>query len=649
MSSSNYRSIKTIACLITFGLFTSTSLLAQEETTAEEVVAEGTGATVDSIETVAAEILDTAVPAEAATEPAEAATTPAEAATEPAETRRSVNRLGIDTSNEFSLDMSAPIVMAPAVEPPDVTLPNAAQDAQLQDVLVRLALDPEDLDAVVERNAILADVISQANTAVAASDLAMARRMETAVRTVDSKQPGLPALVAAIQVKVNQNQGIADAAADVEAGRYFEPAGTNAFERYDVMLAADAEDQVATAGMNTLLLAVIETAKTDATAGNYEESLALLTQAEEIPLSAAQLTQARAEIAALQADGIATVQASAISSIDTGRFEAADSEITQLVALGADPADVTRLRQSLEDARRYGSFTPGQQIQDSFTGALPGQTPIMIVIPAGEFLMGSDASVKDSSKNERPVHRVGISRGFAMAQHEITVGEFMLFINDTKYFTDAERLGKSRIYDEGNGAIVEKEKVNWRHDFYGEFADSKLPVIHVSWDDATAYAAWLAENTGRNYSLPSEAEFEYALRAGSLTEYWWGDGVPEEVVTNLTGDRDRSESGRRWTSGFRRYKDGFWGPAPVSSFSANAFGLYDMGGNISEWVEDCWHSTYVQAPADGSAWINPGCNRRVIRGGSWSSAPAQARSGSRISAGSTSRFSRVGFRVARGL
>lgn len=638
MSSSNYHLIKPIVCLITFGLFTSTTLLAQEETVADEadaivdsVVEPVVDPVVDSIEAVTEEIVAAAVPAAAV------------------KNRRSVKRLGINTSDEFSLDMSAPIVMAPAVAPPDVTLPNAEQDAQLQDILVRLALDPEDLEAVVERNVILADVILQANTAVAASNLTLARRLETAVRTVDAKQPGLPALVAAIQIKADMNQGIADAAADIEAGRYFEPVGSNAFERYDAMLAEDAEDQVATAGMNTLLLAVIETAKTDAATGSFEQSLALLTQAEIIPLSGAQLSQARTEVATLQADGISTLQASAIANIDSGRFEAADSEITQLVALGADPAEVTRLRQSLGDARRYGSFTPGQQIQDSFTGALPGQTPIMIVIPAGEFLMGSDASVKDSSKNERPVHRVDISRGFALAQHEITVGEFMLFINDSKYFTDAERLGKSRIYDEGNGAIVEKEKVNWRHDFYGEFADSNLPVIHVSWDDAAAYAAWLAENTGRNYSLPSEAEFEYALRAGSLTDYWWGDGVPEEVVTNVTGDRDKSESGRRWTAGFRRYKDGYWGPAPVSTFSANAFGLYDMGGNVSEWVEDCWHSTYVQAPADGSAWINPGCNRRVIRGASWSSAPEQARSSSRISAGSTSRFSRVGFRVARSL
>ena len=630
MSSSKFHLIKLIVCLSIFGLFATTSVLAQDETVAEEAIATDDATTAET----AAQI-----------EPA-----PAAAAVE--SSRRTVKRLGIDTSDEFSLDMSAPIVMVPTaaeLDTPDVTLPNTEQDSQLQDVLVRLALDPEDAEAASERNAILADVVLQANAAVAANDLVLARRLESAVRTVDSKQAGLPALVSSIQVKADQNQGVADAAADIEAGRYFEPEGGNAFERYTALLTADPEDQIATAGMNTLLLAVIETAKSDAAAGNYEQSLALLTQAEEIPLSAIQLTEARSEIDVMLEDVITAMQASVISNIDGGYFDVADTEIAQLVAIGADETDVARLRQSLADARIYGSFTPGQQIQDSFTGALPGQTPILIVLPAGEFLMGSDSSVKDSSGNERPVHRVSISRGFAMARNEVSVGEFMLFVNDTKYLTDAERLGKSRIYDEDNGAIVEKGKVNWRHDFYGEFANSNLPVIHVSWDDATAYVAWLTENTGRTYRLPSEAEFEYALRAGSLTNYWWGDKTPDEVVANLTGDRDRSASGRRWTDGFRKYKDGHWGPAPVASYTPNAFGLYDMGGNVSEWIDDCWHSTYVQAPADGTAWINPGCNRRVIRGASWSSAPAQARSGARISAGSTSRFSRVGFRIVRDL
>ncbi|MCF6262065.1 MAG: SUMF1/EgtB/PvdO family nonheme iron enzyme [Xanthomonadales bacterium] len=565
------------------------------------------------------------------------------------ETRRSVNRLGIDTSDEFDLDMSAPIMMAPAIAPPEVTLPDAQQDAELQDALVRLALDPTDTEALVIRNTILANVINQANAAVEGNELGLAWRMESAVRTVDDEQAGLQALVAAILAKTSHNSSVTAAAANITAGQYFEPEGDNAFARYNEMLNENSQDQVATAGMNSLLLAVIATSDTSAAAGNYEQALELLDQASVIPLSSAQLSQARIDINAILASSIADKQRNLVALIDAGNFAAADTQLAELVALGANPDEVSRLRQSLADARVYGSFFPGQQIQDSFTGVLPGQTPIMVVIPAGNFLMGSDTSVKGSSNSERPVHLITFARGFAMAQHEITVGEFMLFANDTQFLSDAERLGKSRVYDEDNGTIAEKEDVNWRHDFYGEVADLKLPVIHVSWADTSAYTAWLSENTNRTYRLPSEAEFEYSLRAGTLTDYWWGEDTPEEVVTNITGVRDKSASGRRWTDGFKRYKDGYWGPAPVASFVPNAFGLYDMGGNVSEWVEDCWHSSYVQAPTDGSAWVNPGCTRRVLRGASWSSAPEQARSASRISAASSSRFSRVGFRVVRDL
>ncbi|MCF6224911.1 MAG: formylglycine-generating enzyme family protein [Xanthomonadales bacterium] len=610
-------SITLLICQLTLGLLVSSTLWAQEETEPP------------------ADILT-----EAVAEEVPAATT---------ETQRSVNRLGIDTSDEFSLDMSAPVMLAPAIVPPKVTLPDAQQDAELQDVLVRLALDPSDAEALVIRNAILADVITQAHAAVAENQLPMAWRLESAVRTVDSTQAGLAALVTAIITKDGQNDMVTAAVENISLGQYFKPEDNNAFSRYDAILSADPEDQVATAGMNSLLLAVIATSDSTAAAGNYEQALELLDQASVIPLSSAQLSQARIDINAMLATTIADKQRNLAANIDMGDFAAADTQLAELVALGADTNEVARLRESLADARVYGSFSPGQQIQDSFSGALSGQTSVMVVIPAGNFLMGADPSVKGSSNSERPVHLVTIARGFAMAQHETTVGEFMLFVNDTQFLTDAERLGKSRIYDEGNGTISEKEKVNWRHDFYGETAGLKLPVIHVSWEDASAYSAWLSEKTNRTYRLPSEAEFEYSLRAGSLTDYWWGDGSPEDVVTNITGVRDKSASGRRWTDGFKRYKDGHWGPAPVASYIPNAFGLYDMGGNVSEWVEDCWHSSYVQAPTDGSAWVNSGCNRRVLRGASWSSAPEQARSASRISAGATSRFSRVGFRVVRDL
>jgi formylglycine-generating enzyme required for sulfatase activity len=121
------------------------------------------------------------------------------------------------------------------------------------------------------------------------------------------------------------------------------------------------------------------------------------------------------------------------------------------------------------------------------------------------------------------------------------------------------------------------------------------------------------------------------------------------VVENLTGAKDSSRTQRVWSMAFQDYADRYWGPAPVSSFEPNPFGLYDIGGNVGEWVTDCWHDTYIRAPADGSAWVNPGCTQRVVRGGFWASSPDQSRSAFRRFAKANFHDARIGFRVARDL
>ena len=120
-------------------------------------------------------------------------------------------------------------------------------------------------------------------------------------------------------------------------------------------------------------------------------------------------------------------------------------------------------------------------------------------------------------------------------------------------------------------------------------------------------------------------------------------------MENLTGQGDISRGERQWSTYFADYSDRFWGPAPAASFEANPFGLYDIGGNVAEWVMDCWHDTYLRAPGDGTAWINPGCKLRVVRGGYWASSPEQSRSAFRISANPDRHDARIGFRVAREL
>ncbi|NUS38668.1 MAG: formylglycine-generating enzyme family protein, partial [Lysobacter sp.] len=314
------------------------------------------------------------------------------------------------------------------------------------------------------------------------------------------------------------------------------------------------------------------------------------------------------------------------------------------IAQPGDPA-ATELRQRIDLATYYGLFRPGQAFTDTL--GLAARGPEMIVVPHGAFRMGADDG--GGGDSERPVHNVRFARGFAISRTEVTVGQFRQFVEATGYRPTSTRRGFSLAYDELSGNFVRRSEVDWTRAYDGSRAADDLPVIHVSAHDADAYAEWLSERSGRRYRLPSEAQFEYALRAGSRTRYPWGDGGPPTGTGNLTGTRDRSPSGREWNNAFAGYGDGYWGPAPVGSFAPNAFGLHDMAGNVSEWVADCWHDSYRRAPTDGDAWVNPGCRSRVVRGGAWASAPEQTRSAWRAPSGVDTTNARIGFRVVREL
>lgn len=234
-----------------------------------------------------------------------------------------------------------------------------------------------------------------------------------------------------------------------------------------------------------------------------------------------------------------------------------------------------------------------------------------------------------------------------MSRHEITVGEFRRFMDATDHRARAERRGFSGTYDERTGNFVRRGYVDWRRDHAGRPAADDMPVLHVSAKDAQAYAEWLTEQTGRTYRLPSEAEFEYALRAGQRGLYPWSTPTPPARVGNLTGALDVAPTGKRWQNAFAGYGDGFWGPAPVGRYRPNPYGLHDLAGNVAEWVDDCWHASYRRAPAHGRAWINEGCRARVVRGGSWASAPHQTRSSWRQQMDADTTNARIGFRVVR--
>jgi len=361
------------------------------------------------------------------------------------------------------------------------------------------------------------------------------------------------------------------------------------------------------------------------------------------------LAQTRAQIEHLRRTRIARLHVQGVLALaEYGGIARAGQVLQDIerIAVGGDIA-AEDLRQRIEWALHYGAFGPGQMFVERLQDG--GSGPKMAVIAHGEFQLGAVDGDAEALPNEAPPTPVRFERGFALAVFEVSVGEFARFIEATGYQTRAQRRGFSMVYDERSGNFVRASGVDWRADYLGHPADSALPVLHVSARDARAYADWLSVQTGAAYRLPSEAEFEYALRAGGASVYPWPGAEPPPGAGNLTGSEDRSPSGRTWANAFSGYGDGHWGPAPVGSFSANAFGLHDLAGNLSEWVADCWHANYRRAPRDGSAWVNPGCRDQVIRGGSWASSPAQTRASWRAPAPVDTTNARIGFRVARTL
>lgn len=316
------------------------------------------------------------------------------------------------------------------------------------------------------------------------------------------------------------------------------------------------------------------------------------------------------------------------------------------IAPEADPAAI-ELRERIDLASHYDLFRPGQIFTEALR--LGGRGPEMVVIPHGGFRMGAGPDDSGASDAERPARSIRFERGLAVARHEVTVGEFRRFMTATGHRTRAARRGYSTVYDERSGNLVRRNKVDWHSDYKGKSAGDELPVIHVSARDADAYAEWLSDQTGHQYRLPSEAEFEYMMRAGNPGTFPWGEGAPPPGTGNFTGALDESTSGRHWRNAFAGYGDDAWGPAPVASYAANAFGLFDVAGNVSEWVGDCWHGNYRRAPLSGKAWVNPGCRERVLRGGSWASSPNQTRSAWRLGSDANTTNARVGFRVVREL
>ena len=478
--------------------------------------------------------------------------------------------------------------------------------------------------------------------------------LETAAQVLPVLQrlrPADDADVAAFSARLQSARDLALLLIEAERlaanGTLVDPPADNAAAAYREVLARDPGHAGAQAALSRIESDFVARANAAAEAGNYAESDRLLALAARVQPGSGTVQDASTRIVEMRQDRAGELLDQAYAAAAEGDLAKAEALLAQLETVSAQARGIDELRERIANARIYGNFHPGQSIVDTLDDG--GSAPELVVIKAGTFEMGSPRTEDDRKANEGPRHAVRIARGFAMARAEVTVAQFRAFATATGYVASALQAGRSTLYDERTGSMAERAGIGWQDDHGGKRAAGNLPVVHVSWNDAKAYADWLSRETGESYRLPSEAEFEYALRAGSMTRYPWGDGPPRRVVANLTGDKDRSASSRSWSNAFPDYDDGHWGPAPVRSYEPNAFGVHDIDGNVSEWVEDCWHDGYQRAPDDGSPWVNPGCNRRVLRGGSWASSPDQARSAFRLSATPGSTNARLGFRVVREL
>lgn len=435
---------------------------------------------------------------------------------------------------------------------------------------------------------------------------------------------------------------------DADAGRD-EPGALALFRQ---VLSLAPEQPRATQGLAAVESALIRRAEDAAAAGDFEAAEHWLQQAVPLRPGYDTIMVGRERVEALRQQRIAQLHDEGLALLAQpglpNRLDQARKTLADMLLIAA-PGHPTAadLRARIDLAAHYGLMRPGQRFTDALDGGARG--PTMVVVPHGGFRMGASSAETEADDAERPQRYVRFDRGFAMARTETTVAQFRRFVDSSGYVSRAVRRGHSLVYDERSGAFVRSSGVDWRHDYRGRLAADTLPVVHVSPKDAEAYARWLSERSGQRYRLPSEAEFEYALRAGSTRRYRWGDGAPPPDSGNFASAGDRSPGGRTWGNAFAGDGDGHWGPAPAGIFPANAFGLHDMDGNVSEWVADCWHDGYRRAPTKGEAWVNPGCRVRVLRGGAWSSSPAHTRSAWRSFVENDVTNARTGFRVVRDL
>ena len=336
-----------------------------------------------------------------------------------------------------------------------------------------------------------------------------------------------------------------------------------------------------------------------------------------------------------------------LASFPNGRLAAS----ARSALVGLRPAQTSQPAQAVQQphANQLTSNTTQAARPDQvFRDCDAPYCPEMVVIPAGSFAMGSSVVEQEIARKtdldniasiltrEGPRRQIAI-RSFAASRYEIARGQFAAFVNATSYKTEAERYSGCyvRIADKFEYQLG----IDWRNPGFTQ--DDSHPVVCISWNDAQAYIKWLRKSTGLDYRLLSEAEFEYATKANTQTIFWWGDHITSDLA-NYVGSRTFNGSPKGEFRG---------STSTVNSFASNPFGLYNVHGNVQEWIQDCAADDYTKGqPIDGTSHrgddIN--CSTRVLRGGSWHDHPGNLRSsGGRVFAPVNARANMIGFRVAR--
>jgi len=379
--------------------------------------------------------------------------------------------------------------------------------------------------------------------------------------------------------------GLLDAAEkDIQAKRYTEPAGKNAYDKVLKILAEDSNN-----------------------------------------MGAAQIL---AKILKINIEGLQT-------ALNVGDSIGAKQYLKVIRKVHPEAIAITDAEKRLEDHLEAIPEEVGETEQHNIAGE-------MVKIPGGSFLMGT----LEGRKDEKPQHIVSVP-SFEIGKYEVTVGQFKKFVEATGYLTDAETgagIHKGCFGDGGGVDFGQQEGLNWRNPSYTQ--SDNHPVVCVSLNDAQAYIDWLNKETGSNYSLPSEAKWEYAARSGSTTDYHFGNSKSELCqYANVYDEVGKTVNSYGWRNA--PCDDGEAKSSKVGQYKASPFGLHDMHGNVWEWVEDCWKSGYHDAPSNGTVYKNKECENRVTRGGSWYNIPLGVRSANRYWYLPTYRSFNLGFRLFR--